>query len=106
MSGLPPLDLADRLVDELRVGLGVVAAGDEARGGAGGGIGGRRAQFVDRGALLGGDLLLGDAAAALDQRLGVGLGLGDDLVGLVLRALQQGLAVLVDRLRLRLIFGL
>ena len=37
----------------------------------------------DRGALLGGDLVLGHAAAPLDQRFGVGFGLGDDLLGLV-----------------------
>ena len=80
--------------------------GDQARGGLGRGIGGGGAQLLDRGALLGGDLVLGHARAALDQRLGVGLGLGDDLLRLVLRALEQRLAVLVGRLGLRLIFGL
>ena len=85
---------------------GVVALGDQASGRLGRGLGGGGAQLLDRGALLGRDLVLGHSGAALDQRFRIGLRLGDDLVRLMLRALEQGLAILVGRCGLRLIFGL
>jgi hypothetical protein len=55
-----------------------VLLGDQALGGGGGGVGGLGADFGDGAALGGGDLVLGHAGAALDQRGGVGLRLLDD----------------------------
>jgi len=62
--------------------------------------------LLDRGAFLGSDLVLGHPASALDQSLGVGLRLRDDLVCLVLGAFEKRFAILVDRGGLSLIFGL
>ena len=51
---------------------GVELVADQGFGGGGGGAGGLGADLVDRGALGGGDLVLGHAGAALDQSGGVG----------------------------------
>ncbi len=61
-------------VDHFLVGAGVDMLADQGLGGGCGGGGGLGADFVDRGAFGGGDLVLGHAGAALDQRLGVGFG--------------------------------
>ena len=99
-------DFLDRLIDQLRVGAGVMALGDDLRGSLRRSIGGGGSEVLDGRALLGGDLVLGHPRTALDQRFGVGLRLCDDLAGLVLGALEQRFAILVDRRRLGLIFGL
>ena len=61
----------DRLVDQRLVGLGIAALGDQLGRGGGRGLGGDRADLVDRGAFLGGDLRFGHRGAPLDQRLGI-----------------------------------
>jgi len=85
--------------------LGVVAFGNKASCCACRGSGGRSAQSLDCLPLFGRDLILSHARAALDHGLGVRLSLGYNLVCLMLGPLEQCLAVLLDGLRLLLIFG-
>src|SRR5687768_4575390 len=96
----------DRLVDQRLVGLVVEILLDQPGGGGGGGAGGAGADLVDRGALGGGDLVLGHAGAALDQGGGVGLGLLDYAFGLVAGALDHRRRLGVGGGGPGLIFGL
>src|SRR3954467_10905094 len=95
--GLTPGDFLDRAIDELSVGRGVMALRNEPGGGLGSHISGGCAQLLDRGALLGSNLVLGHPGPPLDQGFGVGVGLGDDLVRLVPSTLEQSVTVLVGR---------
>src|SRR4051812_39575886 len=66
-AGSAPREPGDRRVDHLLVGARVELVADQRLGGSGGGGRGLGANLLERGALGGGDLVLGHAGAALDQ---------------------------------------
>ncbi len=86
-------EAGDRLVDHGAVGAHVVLFRDQSRSSGGSGTGGAGADFLDRRALGGGDLVLGHASAAIYEGTRIRFRLLNDRIGLDASAVEDRLCL-------------